>query len=315
MEKRPLGDSGLDISIVGLGTWAMGGDVAWWGRVDDRESIAAIHEALDGGMNWIDTAPIYGCGHAEEIVGKVIQGRRSDVIVATKCGLMFPDLPGTIPERCLTRDSIIRECEESLRRLRTDFIDLYQCHWPDPETPIRGTMEAMESLLSQGKIGAIGVSNFNCEQISGAREHGTVHALQPPFSMLQLRAADDLIPYCMEYGIGVIPYGPLSKGLLTGKFHANSVFDDHRAQEPDFIGDRFRRNLDIVESLKTIAADYDKTVAQLAVNWTATYPGVTAPIVGAKRPSQVREVLGGVGWSLSDDDRDRIDRMLREPWG
>lgn len=289
----------------------MGGTVELWGHVDDRESIAAINQALDCGINLIDTAPMYGLGHAEEIVGKAVRGRRDQVILATKCGLVFPRSESEIPPRCLTRDGVMRECENSLRRLRTDVIDLYQCHWPDPETPIRETMGALLTLQEQGKIRALGLSNYGCERIAAAREFAPVHALQPPFSMLQLRAADDLIPYCAEVGMAVIPYAPLAKGLLTGKFAADSIFTGIRAQDPEFIGARYRRNLDLVAALAEIAARYDKSLTQLVLNWTTNFPGVTSPIVGAKRPSQVLENVGGIGWSITEEDRARIDGLLR----
>lgn len=311
MQRRPLGNTGLEVSLIGLGTWAMGGSVETWGHVDDRESTAAIHQALDCGINLIDTAPVYGLGHSEEIVGKAVHGRRDEVVIATKCGLLFPKSTDALPPRCLSRKSVLSECEASLRRLRTDVIDLYQCHWPDPEIRHEETMDALITLLEQGKIRAIGLSNYSCDQIAAIREFGPVHALQPPFSMLALRAADDLIPYCVEHEIAVLAYSPLAKGLLTGKFTADSRFDDIRAHDPDFIGERYRRNLRVVEQLSRIAAGYDKTVTQLVVNWTAAYPGVTAPILGAKRPSQVLEHVGGVGWTVTEEDRARIDVILR----
>lgn len=310
MRQRPLGDSGLHISQLALGTWAMGGDTDTWGPVDDRESIATLEKALDLGITMIDTAPIYGKGHSEEIVGRAIIGQRDRVVIATKCGLLFPTTKDGLPPRCLTKKSVIQECEKSLRRLQIDVIDLYQCHWPDPNTPIQETMEAMNLLLDQGKIRAIGLSNYNCERISQARNFGPVHAVQPPFSMLQRRAMEDLIPYCMEYGIAVLPYSPLSRGLLTGKFDSSSRFEDIRSKDPDFLGDRYRRNLDLVEHLRPIADRYQKSVAQLAINWTAYYPGITTPIVGAKRPSQMMENAGGVGWELSEMDRQEIDTLL-----
>jgi aryl-alcohol dehydrogenase-like predicted oxidoreductase len=310
MQRRPLGDSGFEVSPLALGTWAMGGHAATWGIVDDRESIAAIHQALDAGINLIDTAPIYGLGHSEEVVGKAIQSRRDEVVLATKCGLLFPKSDKDLPPRCLSRDSIFRECESSLRRLRTDVIDLYPCHWPDPETPIEETMSALTTLWEQGKIRAIGVSNFGCEQMTTARQYGPIHTAQPPFSMLRRRAAEDLIPYCIEHRIGVLPYGPLAKGLLTGKFDPESNFEDIRASDPEFIGERFTHNLRIVEELRNIAAGYERTVAQLALNWTAHQPGITAPIFGAKRPSQVLENVGAIGWMIHEDDCARIDTIL-----
>ncbi len=312
MECRRLGQSGLEISVIGLGTWAMGATVETWGHVDDRESIAAIHQALDLGINFIDTAPIYGLGHSETIVGKAITGRRDEVVLATKCGLLFPQRKDQLPPRCLRQDSVIRECDQSLRRLQTDHIDLYQCHWPDPETDIRETMEALIELQRLGKIRAIGVSNFSCQQMSMAREYGPVHCLQPPFSMIHYRTAEDLLPYCESNDIAVVPYSPLAKGLLTGKFGADDIFHDVRERDPEFMGVRFQRNLNLVAALQEIALRYDKSVAQLAINWTASFPGVTSPIVGAKRPSQVVENVGGVGWTLDARDRAHIDQLLED---
>ena len=312
MEQRPLGNSGLTVAPIALGTWAVGGTVETWGLVDDRESIAAIHQALDLGVNLIDTAPIYGLGHSEEIVGKAIQGRRAEVILATKCGLLFPRSKDEQPRRSLSRESILRECEQSLRRLRTDAIDLYQCHWPDPQTPIRETMDALTTLLDRQKVRAIGLSNFGGEEIAAAREYGPVCTLQAPFSMLQRHAAADLLPFCLEHCMAMLAYSPLAKGLLTGKFQYGDRLEGIRARDPEFTGERFRRNLQLVDSLKEIGRRYDKSVTQVVINWTAHYPGVTAPIVGAKRPSQVVENVGGVGWQLALEDRQRIDSLIGE---
>lgn len=311
MEKRSLGESGLKVSAIALGTWAMGATVETWGQVDDRESIAAIHQAIDCGINLIDTAPIYGLGHSEEIVGKAICGRREEVILATKCGLLFPKSNNELPPRSLKKERVIQECEESLRRLRTDVIDLYQCHWPDPDTPIRETMEALTKLLEQGKIKAIGVSNFSCDQIAAAKEFGPIASMQSSFSMFHLRTADELIPFCQEHKMAMLPYSPLAKGLLTGKFDATSTFTDIRSKDSEFMGDRYRRNLRIVDRLKSMAREYGKTVSQLVINWTASYPGITSPIVGAKRPSQVLENAGGVGWTLQNEDIAQIEKLLR----
>jgi aryl-alcohol dehydrogenase-like predicted oxidoreductase len=289
----------------------MGGAVESWGVVDDRESIAAIHQAIDLGLNLIDTAPIYGLGHSEAIVGKAIQGRRGEVMLATKCGQLSPTSSDQPPRRCLRPESVIRECEASLRRLRTDTIDLYQCHWPDPTTHIRDTMTALRSLLDQGKIRAIGLSNYSCDQIAAAMEFGPVHAVQPSFSMLHHRAIDDLFPFCLEHGLGVLPYSPLAKGLLCGRFTPESTFTGVRARDPDFIGDRYRRNLAVVDELRPIAETYGKTLTQFVINWTINVAGVTAPIVGAKRSSHVIEVHGALGWEISADDRRRIDVILQ----
>ena len=312
MTRRPLGKSGLAVTPIALGTWAMGGHVASWGHVDDNESIAAIQKAEDLDINLIDTAPIYGNGHAEEIVGKALRGRRDRWVVATKCGLLPGADADALPRRCLSFDSIIRECDQSLRRLGIECIDVYQCHWPDPETPIRETMEAMTSLLDRGKIRAIGLSNFGCERMAAAREFGSVDVAQISFSMLHRRAASDLWPYCVEHEMGALAHGPLCKGLLTGKFREDSRFTDVRASDREFIGPRFLSNLQKVTRLNTIAQGHDKSVAQLALNWAVHQPGVTAVIVGAKRPSQVAENAGAVGWAIRPDDIQAIDRILEE---
>lgn len=312
MERRPLGQSKLQVSPIALGTWAMGGSPDVWGHVDDRESTATIHHALDIGINLIDTAPIYGLGHAERNLGKAIRGRHKEVAIATKCGLLFPN-GSEQPRRTLRRDSILREFDQSCRRLGVEVIDLYQCHWPDPETPIRETMGAMTYLFEQGGIRAIGLSNFSTEQLIAAREFGPVHAIQPPFSLINTRAADDLIPFCREHNIGVIVYSPLAKGLLTGKFEVDSTFEDLRARDPDFLGNRYHRNLRIADGLKPIAEQVGKTPAQVALNWTINQPGITSAIIGARRPSQVTENAGAAGWQLSPEQMAEVDRLSGGP--
>lgn len=291
----------------------MGGTPEVWGHVDDRESIATVHQALDIGINLIDTAPSYGLGHSERIVGKAIRGRRHEVVIATKCGVTFANGSHDQPRRCLNRDSILREFDESLRRLSVDVIDLYQCHWPDPETPLRETMETMSYLLEQGGIRAIGLSNFSTEQLISAREFGPVHAIQPPFSLINTRAGDDLIPFCKEHGIAVLVYSPLAKGLLAAKFDTDTTFDDLRARDPDFTGNRYHRNLRIADGLKPIAERVKKTPAQVALNWTIHYPGVTSAIVGARRPSQAMENAAATGWQLGPEVAAEIYRLSGGP--
>lgn len=311
MEQRTLGNSGISVSAIALGTWAHGATRETWGHVDDNESIATIQAAVDMGVTLIDTAPIYGLGHAETIVGRALVGRRERVVLATKCGLLFPR-GGELPRRCLSAASVQNECEASLRRLRTDVIDLYQIHWPDPETPIRETMEALATLRRLGKIRAIGVSNFSCEQIAAAREYGPIASLQPPLSMFHRRTMEDLLPFCIEHEIGVLAYSPLAKGLLTGKFGPESPLEGIRARDPDFLGERYRRHLRTVDRLRPIADRYDRTIGQLAIRWCLTQPGVTAAIVGAKRVSQLEENVGGVGWTITDEDLALITRILDE---
>lgn len=313
MQYRELGQSGLRVSVLGLGTWAMGNDPEWWGLVDDNESIAAIHAALDAGVNLIDTAPAYGRGHAEILLGKALLGQRHRAVIATKCGLVWdssrPEGPIT---RNLTARSVIAECEASLRRLRTDVIDICFCHWPDPETPLAETVGALEKLRDQGKLRAIGLSNYGCEALAEARKFGTIDALQPNFNMFDRAAADDLLPYCQEYHIAVIAYGSLCKGLLTGRFRSDTRLTDLRAKDPQFLGPRYRRNLAAVERLRQIADRQQVSLAQLALNWTVHQPGITGAVFGAKRPSQVVDDVGAVGWSLGAEQLEQIDQVLAE---
>lgn len=309
MEYRRLGNTELNVSVVAMGCWAIGGDVDFWGPVDDNESIAAIQRGLDEGINLIDTAAAYGCGHSEEIVGKAVAGRREQAVIATKCGLVWR-LPGGRKDRCLQRDSVLRECEASLRRLRVETIDLYQIHWPDPHTPLAETMETLSLLRSQGKIRAVGVSNFGIEELSEARRHGGVDCLQPELSMLERQAREDLLPYCREYGIGVMAYGPMARGLLTGKFDAASQFHDLRARDARYQGEAYRRNLRLVESLGGLAERKGCTIAQIALRWVIDQAGVTAAIAGAKRGSQVAENAGAGRIRLSAEELDEIERLL-----
>lgn len=311
MERRPLGTSGLEVTPLGIGTRSMGGDIDEWGHADDRESVAAIHQAIDGGVNLIDTAPDFGQGHAESVVGKAIRGRRDSVIIATKCGLIPPQDGERRTRRSLSHDSILRECDESLRRLRIDAIDVYSCHRPDPDTPLRETMEAMTELLDQGKIKAIGLTNFGCERVSHAREFGPVHVIQMPFSLLRMQPADELIPLGHQHEIAVWGCSPLAKGLLAGHYDMETRFGGARERDPEFRGNQYQRNLRLIDQLRPIAERHGKTMSQLAINWVVTHPGVTSIIVGVKRPSQMLENAGALGWTIPEDDRSLIQRLLR----
>jgi aryl-alcohol dehydrogenase-like predicted oxidoreductase len=311
MEYRRLGITDIDVSVVALGCWAIGGEVGVWGPVDDNESIAAIQQGLDVGLTFIDTAPAYGYGHSEEIVGKAIAGRRDQVILGTKCGLVWREVGGRI-ERCLSPKSVTAECTASLHRLRVETIDLYQIHWPDPETPIRDTLEALARLREQGKIRAIGVSNFAREQLAEARKYSPIDCLQPELSMFERAAMDDLLPYCREYGIGAVIYAPLARGLLTGKFHTASRFADLRAKDPRFTGPAFTTHLTTIDRLKTFAKALDCTVAQLALRWAIQQDGVTAAIAGFKRPSQVIENARAGDLLIPPTMMDEINAILTE---
>ena len=309
MELRRLNNTDLEVSPIALGCAAMGGDDAW-GVVDDSESIAAVQTALDLGVNLVDTAPFQGDGHSEQIVGKAIRGRRDRVLVSTKCGLVPDERDPRQRVRCLSRDSIRRECEASLQRLCVETIDLYQCQYPDPDTPIAETMEAMARLREEGKIRVAGLSDYGTQPLAEARRVGTVSFLQASFSMLKRHGAQELIPYCQEYRIPMLAHGCLARGLLTGKFDAHSTFEGVRAHKSAFLGERYVRNLKTIDQLRAIARDYGKTVGQLALNWVIHHPGVTAAVVGAKRASQVQENVGAVGWCIREADLPKIGDIL-----
>ena len=310
MEHRKLGKTDLNVSVVGIGAWAIGGQIEDWGPVDDNESIAAIREGIEQGINFVDTAPGYGYGHSEEVVGRAIAGLRDRLVIATKCGLTWRERRGKL-ERNLRPESVRRECEASLRRLRIETIDLYQIHYPDTQTPLAQTMQALEALREEGKIRFIGVSNFSVDQLAEARRHAAVVSVQPELSLLQRSAADDLLPYCCEYGIGVVTYESLARGLLTGKFDASSTFTDMRAGDPRFTGEAFRRNLRRVDEVKAIAARLGRTPAQVALRYVIQQPGVTSAVAGMKRASQVRDNAGAGEFELTPELMEELDRIAR----
>ncbi len=321
METRRLGRSELEITAIGLGCWVMGG---WmWGGAEDDPSVAAIKAALDKGCNFIDTAPVYGMGHSEEVVGRALEERRDQVVLATKCGLVwderggrkhFVDPEGRTIYHNLSAESVKRECEESLRRLRTDVIDLYQCHWPDPGVPHEETMTALAELRDEGKIRAIGVSNYTAEMMAECLEYVQLASLQPQYNMLDRSIEAELLPFCREHDIGIIAYSPLARGLLTGKVTMDREFGegDHRAKQPWFRPENRRRVLEFLDKIKPIAEKHDATLAQLAANWVIRQGGVTTAICGARRPDQAEENMGAADFALTDDDLAAIRRHLDE---
>ena len=317
MRTRTLGKTGEALTTMGLGTWAIGGgDWAFaWGPQDDAESVATIRRALDLGINWIDTAAVYGLGRSEKVVGKAIEGRRDDVFVATKCGLVWEERHET-PTRRLKADSVRQECEDSLRRLGVDVIDLYQIHWPNPDEDIEEAWTAIAGLVEEGKVRYAGVSNFSVEQLERVRKIHPVASLQPPYSMLRRDVEEELLPYCAEHDIGVIVYSPMQAGLLTGKFSHDYVEglpeDDWRRDSRAFNEPRLSVNLDFVEKLRPIAERHGRTLPQLAIAWVLRRPEVTAAIVGARRPSQIEETAPAADWVLPDEDVAEIDRLLAE---
>jgi aryl-alcohol dehydrogenase-like predicted oxidoreductase len=315
MQTRRLGDTDLKLTTVGLGTWAIGGPWQFgWGPQDDDEAVAAILKAIDLGINWIDTAAIYGCGHSEELVGKALKQIKIKPIVATKCSLLWNEKREKVS--CLKAESIRRECEDSLNRLGIDTIDLYQMHWPEPQSDIEEGWGEMARLQKQGKVRYIGVSNYNTAQLDRIRKVAPVASLQPPYSMLRRDIEKDLLPFCKKHNIGVVAYSPMSRGLLTGKFSktylATLAGDDHRLRSGEFQEPQFSINIEFVEKLKPIAAKAGKTVAQLAIAWVLRRPEVTAAIVGARKPSQIEETAPAASWKLSKSDIAEIEKLLAE---
>ena len=318
MEYRQLGKSDLKISAVGLGCWAIGG--WWWGGTDVNESIAAVQKALDVGINFFDTAPAYGWGLSEEIVGRALEGRRDRAVVATKCGLIWDrecgrfhfESEGHRVFRCGRKELIMRDVETSLRRLRTDRIDLYQVHWPDPTTPFEETMDALVALLGQGKIRAIGVSNFTVAMHLECLKHGPLHSSQPRYNMLDRKIEKDVLPFCRKRTIGVVAYSPIEQGILTGKVTLNRRLapGDYRATRPWFQEKNLRRALAFLDRIRPIAEGHGKSLTQLAIAWVLAQPGVTSAIVGARRADQVEHNAGGADWRLTEDELKRIDAEL-----
>jgi aryl-alcohol dehydrogenase-like predicted oxidoreductase len=301
----------LKVSRIALGTWAIGG---WmWGGTDEAESIATIRAALDHGINLIDTAPVYGFGRSEEIVGKAIADNRlrSGVIIATKAGLEWQD--GNII-RNASCERISREIEDSLRRLRTDHVDIYQIHWPDPLTPIEETAEAMHTLYRQGKIRAIGVSNFSVGQMDEFRRIAPLHVLQPPYNLFEREIEAEILPYCRKNGIATFGYGALCRGLLSGRMQADTTFtgDDLRRMDPKFQVPRFGQYLTAVEHLDRLARErFGKRIIQLAVRWMLDQ-GITSALWGARHRGQLQPVDDVFGWSLDASAKSEIDRILTE---
>ena len=314
MQRRKLGTSGLELTTVGLGTWAIGGSWQYgWGPQDDQDSLDAIFEAMDCGINWIDTAPIYGCGDSESIIGKALRQMSEKPIIATKCGLLWNDKREKLNN--LKKDSIQRECEDSLRRLGVEVIDLYQIHWPIPGKDIEEAWEAIDELIRQGKVRYGGVCNFQIDCLERIQAIRPAASVQPPYSMLARGIERELMGYCGEHGIGMVCYSPMHKGLLTGKFTKEYLSqmpdEDHRKKlDRDFKEPRFGQNLAIVEKLKTIAAEYGCPVGQIAIAWVLRRPEMTAAIVGARKKGQISQTAPAGDLVLREDTIQQIEAIL-----
>ncbi len=319
MQTRKLGNSDLYITSVGYGAWAVGGS-GWqfaWGSQDDNDSIAAIHRALELGVNWIDTAAVYGLGHSEEVVARALKnwsGPRPYVF--TKCGLRW-DAKGDV-RRVLSADSIRNEVEDSLRRLDVDVIDLYQIHWPpDPDSPaLEEGWSTLAELKREGKVRWIGVSNFNVQQLRRARAIAPVTSLQPPYSMVHREIEDAILPYCLREGIGVIVYSPMASGLLTGAMTreraANLPKDDWRRGHPDFTEPNLSRNLALVDRLREIAKRHNCSAGEVATAWALHHPAVTGAIVGARNAPQAEQVMRAGEVRLREEEVNEIEAFFAE---
>jgi aryl-alcohol dehydrogenase-like predicted oxidoreductase len=306
----------MQITPIGLGTWAIGGG-GWsfgWGQQDDAESIAAIHRALDLGINWIDTAAVYGLGHSEEIVGQAIREHSTRPCIFTKCSRVWNER-GELSSN-LKAQSIRREVENSLHRLRIDVIDLYQLHWPLPDEDIEEGWSTMAALKQEGKVRFIGVSNFNVSQMERARKIAPIDSLQPPYSLIKPDVERDILPYCQQHDIGVIVYSPMQSGLLTGKMTRERIAsmpdNDWRKGNPEFQEPRLSRNLDLVGVLSEIGYSHAMSPGEVAIAWTLRNPAVTGAIVGGRHPQQVEENVNAAEFRLSDSELEQIDTFLRE---
>jgi aryl-alcohol dehydrogenase-like predicted oxidoreductase len=316
LQTVKFGKTGMEITPIGFGAWAIGGGgwAAAWGPQDDDEAVGAIRRAVELGVNWVDTAAVYGLGHSEELVAQALKSvpESERPYVFTKCSLVW-DGGGDI-SNVLEKNSVKRECEESLRRLQTDVIDLYQIHWPRPDEYIEEGWEAMAELKDEGKVRHIGVSNFDVSQMERIGEIAPVETLQPPYNMLNRGVEEEILAYCGENDIGVIVYSPMRSGLLTGKMTpervANLPSDDWRRNAQDFQEPRLSRNLELVELLEEIGADHGLSPGEVAIAWTLRHPAVTAAIVGGRRPDQVDGIIGAAELRLSEDELDRLESFL-----
>ena len=325
METRILGQSDLQISVLAFGAWAIGG---WlWGGADSKDAVRAIETAVDHGMTTIDTASVYGLGLSEELVGKAIKGKRNKVQVLTKFGMSWTkkagefffsarDNSGKNVEiyRYASKEKVISDCDDSLRRLKTDYIDLFQIHWPDPTTTVSETMEALDLLITKGKVRAGGVCNYNPELMKEAAKTITLASNQVPYNMIRREIEKDVVPYCIENNIGILAYSPLQRGILTGKIKPGYKFNegDNRPGTIYYQEPNLSRIAELLEKIKPIADERNVTLAQVILNWTVQRPGITCVLSGARNPAQVLDNIGALDFHLSEDETDRINSLLTD---
>jgi aryl-alcohol dehydrogenase-like predicted oxidoreductase len=323
MQYNQLGDSKVKVSAITFGAWAIGG---WmWGGSDKKDAVDAIHAAIDLGITSIDTAPIYGYGLSEELVGEALAGKRQQVQILTKYGMRWNSTEGNLAfmskdaagkevpiHKFAGKQSVIKECEDSLRRLRTDYIDLYQIHWPDVTTPISETMEAVAQLIQEGKVLASGVCNYTAEQMATAEQTLKQETNQVPYSMVERQIEHDVTPYCLQHNKGILAYSPLQRGILTGKITADYKFEegDHRPNTRHFKPVNRDRINNFLDQIRPLAEAYGATLAQVVINWTLQQPAVAAALVGARNPQQVRENAKAADFMLTPDQISHINNLL-----
>jgi len=312
METTKIAKTDIEMSRVGLGTWAIGG---WmWGGTDEKLSIETIHRALDSGVNMVDTAPVYGFGTSEKIVGKALKeyGNRDKIVLATKAGMEWND-DGVF--RNSSKERLEKEIDDSLKRLQTDYIDIYQIHWPDKLVSFDETAEFLNKLLEKGKIRAIGISNYSVEQMDEFRKTAPIHTSQPPYNMFERQIEDDILPYCLENNIVPITYGAICRGMLSGKMTEDKTFegDDLRKVDPKFQGDRFKQYLSAVDRLDKFAREnYGKNVMDLAIRWVLDKTKIGTALLGARKPQQVENIENIYGWHIDESGMKEIDKILSE---
>ncbi len=313
MKTRQLGNSDLQITAIGYGAWAIGG-AGWeaaWGAQDDGEAIAAIQAAIDAGINWIDTAAVYGLGHSEELVARALKGRGKKPYIFTKSSKLWDKDRNVIS----SMKSIRKEIEDSLSRLQIDVVDLYQIHWPNPDNEIEEGWAAMAKLKEEGKVRWIGVSNFNVAQMERAAKIAPITSLQPPYSLVDRKVEAEILPYCEQHDIGVINYSPMGAGLLTGAMtlerSRNLPADDWRSRSENFREPRLVRHIQLVELLTSIGEAHGRTPGEVAIAWTLRLPVVTAAIVGARNAKQVTGIIGAMDFRLSADEIEQIEAFCR----
>lgn len=317
MEKRQLGNTDMQITRIGYGAWAIGGG-QWefgWGPQDDRESIAAIHRALEHGVNWIDTAAAYGLGRSERVVAEALKSVSNKPYVFTKCSIIWDDSTREI-DHSLKAASVRREVEDSLKRLNVDAIDLYQIHWPNPDEEVEEGWQTLAELKEEGKVRYIGVSNFDVAQLERARAIAPVSTLQPPYSLVKPEVAEEILPYCLANNIGVIVYSPMYSGMLTGAMTRERIAafpdDDWRKTDDEFMEPRLTRNLALADLLVQIGKKHGRSAGEVAVAWTLRNPAVTGAIVGARRPSQVDGFIGAAEFAIPEEDLQQLDAFLKQ---